>query len=39
VDDPNLGMHSGDELKAELQRGVTRDVSDFNPLKVLRQRK
>jgi len=39
VDDPNLGMHSADELKAELQRGVTRDVSDFNPLKVLRQRK
>jgi hypothetical protein len=39
VDDPDLGMHSGDELKAELQRGVTRDASDLNPLKVFRARK
>ena len=39
VDDPDLGMHSADELKAELQRGVTRDPSDFNPLKVFRTRK
>src|SRR6478735_11805853 len=34
VDDPDLGMHSAEELKAELERGVTRDASDFNPLKV-----
>ena len=39
VDDPDLGMHSADELKGELQRGVTREASDFNPLKVFRPRK
>lgn len=39
VDDPDLGMHSADELKAELERGVTHDASDFNPLKVFRARK
>lgn len=39
VDDADLGMHSADELKAELQRGITRDASDFNPLKVFRARK
>jgi len=39
VDDPGLQMHSADELRAELQRGLTREVSDFNPLKVFRKRK
>lgn len=39
VDDPDLGMHSAEELKAELERGVTREASDFNPLKVFRARK
>jgi hypothetical protein len=39
VDDPNLEMHSADELRAELQRGVTRDASDFNPMRVFRKRK
>jgi hypothetical protein len=39
VDDPGLGLKSADELKAELERGVTRDASDFNPLKVFRARK
>ena len=39
VDDADLGMHSADELKAELERGVTREPSDFNPLKVFRTRK
>lgn len=39
VDDSNLGIHSADELKAELQRGVTRDAADLNPLKVFRARK
>lgn len=39
VDDPDLQMHAADELRAELQRGVTRDASDFNPLKVFRARK
>src|SRR2546421_8849958 len=31
VDDSNLGMKSIDELKAELERGLTRDLSDLNP--------
>ena len=39
VDDPELGMKTGDELKAELERGVTREAADFNPLKVFRSRK
>jgi tetratricopeptide (TPR) repeat protein len=39
VDDTDLGMHSADELKAELQRGITHDASDYNPLKVFRTRK
>jgi hypothetical protein len=39
VDDADLHMHSADELRAELQRGVTRDVSDFNPLRVFGTRK
>jgi hypothetical protein len=39
VADGTLGLPSTDELRAELQRGLTRDVSDFNPLKVLRPRK
>jgi hypothetical protein len=39
VDDPDLQMHSADELRAELQRGVTVEAADFNPLRVLRKRK
>lgn len=39
VDDPGLQMRSADELRAELQRGLTRDASDFNPLRVFRPRK
>jgi hypothetical protein len=39
VDDSHLGMHSADELRAELQRGLTRELSDLNPLKVFRPRK
>lgn len=39
VVDENLGMRTADELRAELQRGVTRDASDLNPLKVFRRRK
>jgi tetratricopeptide (TPR) repeat protein len=39
IDDATLAMHSADELRAELQRGVTRAASDFNPLKVFRTRK
>ena len=39
VDDVDLQMRSADELRAELQRGLTREASDFNPLKVFRARK
>jgi hypothetical protein len=39
VEDPDLGMKSADELKAELERGMTREAADFNPLKVFRPRK
>lgn len=39
VDDPRLQMRSADELRAELQAGLTRDVSDLNPLRLLRERK
>jgi hypothetical protein len=39
IDDPNLGMHSADELKTELERGLKTDRSDFNPLKVFEKRK
>jgi hypothetical protein len=39
VEDANLQMRSADELRAELQRGLTREAADFNPLKVFRSRK
>ena len=39
VDDPNLRMRTADELRAELEAGLKRDASDFNPLRVLRDRK
>jgi len=39
VEDADLQMHSADELRAELQRGLTRDASDFNPMRVFRPRK
>jgi hypothetical protein len=39
VDDPGLQMHSADELRAELQHGVTVEGADFNPLRVFRKRK
>ena len=39
VDDPDLKIHSAAELKAELETGLERNWGDFNPLKVLRQRK
>jgi hypothetical protein len=39
VDDPQLAMKTADELRAELQRGLTHDASDFNPLRVLEPRK
>lgn len=39
VDDSNLRMRSADELKAELEAGLHRDPSDFNPLRVFQTRK
>jgi hypothetical protein len=39
VDDETLGMRTTDELKAELERGLTRDASDLNPLRVFDSRK
>jgi tetratricopeptide (TPR) repeat protein len=39
VEDENLKMKSADELRAELQRGITREASDLNPLRVFDSRK
>ena len=39
VDDADLKMRSADELKAELEAGLRREWSDFNPLRVFRERK
>jgi hypothetical protein len=39
VDDPTLGIHTGEELKAELEAGQRRELSDFNPMRVFRARK
>jgi tetratricopeptide (TPR) repeat protein len=38
VDDPTIGLRSSEELRAELERGLTRDLSDFNPMRVFRKR-
>ena len=38
-DDPDLQMTSADALKADLEEGLHRDSSDFNPLNVFRRRK
>jgi tetratricopeptide (TPR) repeat protein len=38
VDDPQLGLRSADELRAELRRGLVRDASDLNPLRLFRSR-
>jgi len=39
VDDATLSMHTGEEVKAELESGVRLDSSDFNPLRMFRTRK
>jgi len=39
VDDPQLQMHSSDELKAEIEAGLRKDSSDLNPFKVFQRRK
>src|SRR5687767_7843303 len=38
VNDPTLGLRSSDKLRAELERGLTRELSDFNPIRMLRPR-
>jgi hypothetical protein len=38
-DDPDLQMHTADELRAELARGQEVDASDFNPMRMIRKRK
>jgi hypothetical protein len=39
VSDPELRLHTGDELAAELHAGIRREWSDLNPLRVLGTRK
>lgn len=39
VADQGLGMTTSDELRAELEAGLRRDASDYNPLRVMRKRK
>jgi hypothetical protein len=39
VEDDTLAMRSAEELKVELERGMRREPSDFNPLRVFEPRK
>jgi hypothetical protein len=39
VEDADLGMRTADELRAELEAGLRRDISDLNPMRIFRQRK
>ena len=39
IDDDNLQMRTTEELKAELEAGRRREMSDFNPMRVFRERK
>jgi hypothetical protein len=39
VNDETLQMRSADELRTELEAGLTRDASDLNPLRLLQERK
>jgi tetratricopeptide (TPR) repeat protein len=39
LEDQTLGMRSADELKAELERGLRSEASDFNPMRVFQPRK
>ncbi len=39
VADTSLGLTTSDQLRVELEEGVRRDSSDYNPLRVLRKRK
>jgi hypothetical protein len=39
LNDPELGLQSAMELRAELQRGVEKTWSDLNPMRMLEKRK
>jgi tetratricopeptide (TPR) repeat protein len=39
IDDPELYMHSADELRAEFAEGLRIEASDFNPMRMFRKRK
>ncbi len=39
VEDPDLKMHTADELRAEFEEGLRRDPSDLNPFRLFRERK
>jgi tetratricopeptide (TPR) repeat protein len=39
VDDPELQMHTADQLRAELAEGMRVEASDFNPMRMFRKRK
>ena len=39
VADPSIDMRTADELRAELKRGLTRDPSELNPMRLLAKRK
>jgi len=39
VEDSELRMSTAAELKAQFEQGLTRDLSDFNPMRVTRERK
>jgi hypothetical protein len=38
VSDPDLKLHTSEELAAEFQRGLTRELSDLNPARLWRER-
>ena len=38
VDDPGLTLRTSDELRGELERGLTRESSDLNPMRMLGSR-
>lgn len=38
IDDPDLALRTSDELRAEFERGLSRDVSDVNPARLFRKR-
>jgi hypothetical protein len=39
VEHPGQGIRTADELRAELEAGLRRDASDFNPARLLRERR